>query len=86
MKTPARKSTKKTKPKNGADLFQQVVRLTGIPQKQLKQELKGILDRNHIDLKDLTIDQLRAAAASYLREIMGGILDRCSHKKGESHH
>lgn len=68
------------------ELFHQVVRLTGIPQKQLKQELKGILDKKHIDLKDLTIDQLRCAAASYLREIMGGILDKYGHKKTESHH
>lgn len=33
------------------------------------------MDRKNIDVKNLTLDQLRVAAASYLREIMEGMLE-----------
>ena len=57
-------------------LLQQLIQLTGIPAKTIRKELKGILDRHHIDLDNLTVEQLRIVVASYLRQIMGGLLDR----------
>ena len=63
-----------------------MIRLTGIPSKSIQRELKTILDRKNIDVKDLTLDQLRSAVASYVREIMGGLLDRRSHRHTESDH
>lgn len=87
MKPKSPKKRKAKKPSTGttgSDLFQQVVRLTGIPKQALLKELRGILDKQHIDVKNLTLDQLRAAAASYLREIMGGILDKV-HARREEH-
>ncbi len=39
-------------------------------------ELKDLLERKNIDVKKLTLDQLRVSAASYLREIMEGLLEK----------
>jgi hypothetical protein len=82
----ASKKKKKKLPKGEDDLFNQVIALTGIPAQTIKRELKSILDRKNIDVNSLTLDQLRAVVASYLREIMGGLLDRYSHKKSELNH
>lgn len=86
VKTKALKKKKPVKKKAGGDLFHQVVRLTGIPKQALLKELKGILDKQHIDVSSLTLEELRCAAASYLREIMGGILDKYHPKREESLH
>lgn len=77
------RTTKKKKPKRkkrGQDLLNQVIQLTGIPSRHIKQELLCILERKKIDLNSLTLDQLRLVVASYLREIMGNLLDRTPHK------
>ncbi len=72
--------------KRGHDLLEQVIALTGIPGQAIQRELKSILDRKNIDLNHLTMEQLRGVAASYLREIMGGLLDRSGSKKPEINH
>ena len=77
---------KKSKSHTGEDLFNHLVRLTGIPAKTIKDELKAILERKNIDINKLTLDQLRAVVASYLREIMGGLLDGGPGKKREPQH
>lgn len=69
----------------GEELFNQLVHLTGIPAKTIKDELKSILERKNIDLNRLTLDQLRVVIASYLREIMGSLLDGSRIKKREQH-
>lgn len=84
MTKPRTKPVKRSKPKKGGDLFNHVVRLSGIPGKTIQRELKGILDRQNIDIDNLTVDQLRRVVASYLREIMGTVLDRCTPKKQEN--
>lgn len=84
-KPTTRGAKSKNKAKKGADLLDQVVALTGIDAHAIQRELKAILDRKNIDLNHLTLDQLRGVAASYLREIMGGLLDR-SGKKPEINH
>ena len=88
LKPRAQKKKKRSKagPKSGDALFDQVITLTGIPAHAIKRELKTILDRKNIDVNNLTIDQLRCVVASYLREIMGGILDRYGNKKSETPH
>lgn len=83
LKKKSKKRTRKA-PKRGTDLFNQVVKLTGIPAKNIREELKIILERKNIDVKSLTIDQLRVVVASYLREIMGGLLDRSHGRTGKS--
>lgn len=86
-KIPLKKKTKKkTRRKSGEDLFNHVISLTGIPAQSIKRELKTILDRKNIDVNHLTVDQLRQVAASYLREIMGGLIDRYHHRKTEKTH
>ena len=60
--------------------------MTGIPAKNIRAELKLILDRKNIDVKNLTLDQLRMVVASYLREIMGSLLDRGHAKRPETNH
>ena len=70
----------------GADLFEKVVAMTGIPAESLGRELKAILDRKGLDVDHLTLDQLRVVVASYLREIMGGILDRPAPRKPDLPH
>ncbi len=77
---------KRSSKKRGLELFEKVVALTGIPSESIQRELKAILDRKNIDVNSLTLDQLRGVVASYLREIMGGILDRPGHKKPDLPH
>ncbi len=60
----------------GQDLLNQVIQLTGIPADSIRRELKVILDKKNLALEQLTLEQLRAVTASYLREIIGSILDR----------
>jgi hypothetical protein len=79
------KKRRKKAPK-GDDLFNQVIKLTGIPQKTIRRELKSILERKNIDVNQLTLEQLRCVVASYLREIMGNLLDRAGHRRSEPHH
>ena len=74
------------KSKKGDALLNQVIKLTGLPSLSLKHELKEILERKNIDVSSLTVDQLRGVAASYLREIMGGILDKYHLRRNESNH
>jgi len=80
------KKKRQKKKVEGNDLFNQVIALSGIPARTIRRELKGILDRKQIDVRNLTIQDLRAVAASYLREIMGSLLDRCSVRKTENTH
>jgi hypothetical protein len=71
-----KKTLKSSKPKRGKALFDDVVKLTGIQSSAMSGELKDLLERKNIDVKKLTLDQLRVAAASYLREIMEGLLEK----------
>lgn len=50
--------------------------MSGIPASSIHKDLKSILDRKNLDENHLTLDQLRIVVASYLREIMGGLLDK----------
>ncbi len=77
---------KKPKKKKSDDLFDQVVKLTGLPGKTIRRELKSILDKKNIDVNNLTIDQLRAVVASYLREIMSGLLERTHARRQDTRH
>lgn len=88
MSTQKKKSLKKRRKKTkGDDLFNQVIKLTGIPQKTIRRELKCILDRKNIDVNSLTLEQLRAVVASYLREIMGNLLERSNQpRRPETQH
>jgi len=70
-----KKTQKPRKAKKGSALFNDVVKLTGLPGKTMRRELRSLMDRKNIDVKNLTLDQLRVAAASYLREIMEGMLE-----------
>jgi hypothetical protein len=72
------KATKRRRKKKQIrnDLFTQLIRMTGIPGCTIRKELKGIIERKGINPNELTLDQLRQVVASYLREIMGSILDR----------
>jgi hypothetical protein len=84
-RTAPKRKALKTK-KKGEDLLNQVIKLTGIPSTTIRRELKTILDRKGLDINNLTLDQLRLVVASYLREIMGGLLDRAGHKRTETKH
>ena len=62
----------------GSELFNQLIGLSGVP--ALRQELTVVLERKGIDINQLTLDELRNVVASYLREIMGSLLDGNSKK------
>lgn len=83
----SRAKATKTKASPGEGLFEHVVKLTGLPANAVKKELKALLDKKNIDVNSLTLEQLRAVVASYLREIMMGILER-NHARGrhDRHH
>ncbi len=70
-----KKTHKPRQPKKGSALFDDVVKLTGIPATAMRRELHTLLEKKNIDVKNLTLDQLRVAAASYLREIMEGLME-----------
>lgn len=78
-KTPKKKASKKT-------LLDQVIQLTGIPSQTIRRELHSILEKKNIRPQDITLDQLRAVAASYLREIMGGLLENAHLRRSERQH
>ena len=74
-------------PSAGERLLDQVVRLTGLDAQAVKKELKTLLDKKNLDVNQLTLEQLRSVIASYMREIMMGILDRTESKgKSDQHH
>lgn len=60
------------------------MRLTGVPADKLRRELEGVLRKRNIDINQLTLDQLRVAVASYLRDIMGAMLDRYNQRRTDS--
>lgn len=87
MKKPkAKRKQKGQSRKTRDDLFEQLIKMTGIPAATLKRELKAILERKNIDIHQLTIEDLRGVVAAYLREIMSGILDKCGHRRNETSH
>ena len=69
----------KRKKNRPIDLLTQVIRLTGIPSKKVRKELGEILKRKNLDPKKLTLADVRMVVASYLREIMSGLLDQQHH-------
>ena len=79
-KSKAKKKTSKKK------LLHQVIQLTGIPSQTIRRELHSILEKKNIRPQDITLDQLRAVAASYLREIMGGLLENTHLRRSERQH
>ena len=74
-------SKSKTESNQKADLFSQLVALSGLPASAIKRELKGILEENNLELDHLTLEQLRTVVASYLRKIMGGLLHKAQPNK-----
>ncbi|NBX77159.1 MAG: hypothetical protein EBQ92_11440 [Proteobacteria bacterium] len=68
-----KKSTSRRAPKKR--LLEQVIQLTGIPSQAIRKELQTIMAKKNIKTDDITLDQLRSVAATYLREIMGGLLE-----------
>lgn len=88
MKTKKRRtSTKKKKSsKKGDALLNQVVKLTGLPKTDIKNELKDILERKNINIHNLNLGQLRCVAASYVREIMSSLVEKYSLRKNDSLH
>lgn len=75
-----------TPPIKGDALLNYVVKLTGLPAKDLKHELKDILEKKNINLNQLNIRQLRYVAASYVREIMTNLVEKYQQKKTDSVH
>ena len=80
-----KRSRKKARPPKGKALLEQVISLTGIPSKSIGRELKLILEQKNLEVSSLTLDQLRSAVASYLREIMGGLLEKHPKKPDSTH-
>lgn len=75
-------STASAVSQKGHDLLNQVIHLSGIPAESIRRELSVILEKKNLALDNLTLEQLRTVAASYLREIMGSLLDRGTPPKG----
>lgn len=80
-----RKTRKRSSPKK--KLLDHVIQLTGLPSQVLRRELQSILVKKNIKAEDMTLEQLRSVATSYLREIMGPLLNsRYSEKKRDDLH
>lgn len=81
VSTAAETDVKAAARKTGKELLDQVIHLTGIPASAIRRELKELLKRKNLDPNQLTVDQLRLAVASYLREIMGSVLERSAPRR-----
>lgn len=84
--TKRKKTRKAARPKKRKRLLDQVIQLTGIPSQTIRRELQAIIHRHNISPEELTLDQLRTVAASYLREIMGGLLETTHLKRQDRTH
>ncbi|NBX67763.1 MAG: hypothetical protein EBR01_02220 [Proteobacteria bacterium] len=90
MKKKTKKKSSPSKAKRqlptGDELLNQVVKLTGLPHKAIKNELKEILEKKNINIHQLNLGQLRCAAASYVREIMVSLIEKYSLRRNDSVH
>ncbi|MFM8268621.1 MAG: hypothetical protein ACKN9V_00380 [Pseudomonadota bacterium] len=84
IKKPKRKKRSKKASKNR--LLDQVIQLSGIPSQAIRKELQAIMAKNNIKTDEITLDQLRVIAASYLREIMGGLLESSHFRRQDRTH
>jgi hypothetical protein len=73
-----KKSSRPGRSIKGEKLFQELAALTGLSYQTLEKELETILKKKNFDLNNLTLSQLRMVVASYLRQIMGGLLEKDS--------
>lgn len=81
-----KRKTKKKSPSK-KKLLEHVIQLTGLPSQVLRRELQSILEKKNIKAEDMNLEQLRCVATSYLREIMGPLLNsRYSEKKRDDLH
>ena len=74
--TAAGKARRRSATATAGDLFSQVVSATGMPAESIEKELRSLLERRGVNVERLTLAQLRAAVAQYLREVMAEILER----------
>ncbi len=75
-KTAAPREPRRRRNTSAGDLFSQVVTATGIPAESIEKELRSLLERRGVNVERLTLAQLRAAVAQYLREVMAELLER----------
>ena len=54
----------------GNELFRQVADLTGLPSDTIQKELTKIANQKGLNISELTLDELRDAMASYLRDVI----------------
>jgi len=86
-KKPKTHSKKKRSSSKRAKLLEHVIQLTGLPSQVLPREIQSILDKKNIRPEEMNLEQLRLVATSYLRDIMGSLLDKnsASDKSNELH-
>lgn len=60
----------------GTVLLDQVVSLTGLPEKEVQAELCQIIEEAGMSSSSLTLDQLRAAMVAYLESLQAEFLDQ----------
>lgn len=80
------KRKKKSKSRKKSRLLDQVVQLTGIPSQAIRRELQSIMTKKNLKPEDINLDQLRNIAASYLREILGGLLENTHFRRNDKLH
>lgn len=84
--TNKKQKTKKRSPQK-RKLLDHVIQLTGLPSQVLRRELQAILVKKNIKPEEMNLEQLRSVATSYLREIMGPLLNsRYAEKKRDDLH
>lgn len=81
-----KKQKKKTKSRKKKRLLDQVIQLTGIPSQTIRRELQSIISKKNLKPEDINLEQLRNVAATYLREIMGGLLENAHFRRNDKLH
>jgi intergrase/recombinase len=74
---------KKTKARKKPRLLDQVIQLTGIPSQTIRNELHSIMNKKNLKPEDINLEQLRNIAATYLREIMGNLLENSHFRRND---
>ena len=60
----------------GNELFEEVIRLSGLPRKIIQKELTTILKKSGTPPQKVTEPQLRKALARYLKEVINDSLKK----------
>ncbi len=55
---------------DGLSLLRLLIEATGLPPESMERELRRVIEENGLDVKTLTLDQVREVMATYLQDVL----------------